>query len=274
MKRIFILLVPIVVGILLTETLWSQSPEKISYQAVLRAPNNNLVTNQAVGMKISILQGSISGSSVYEEIYYPNPITNDNGLITIEIGGGLPISGNFATIDWSAGPYFIKTETDPTGGTSYTISGTSQILSVPYALHAKTAESITGTITETDPVYTGSQAANITATDISNLNNLSGNNTGDQDLSTLATKIALADSTALVRSEIPDVSGFLSTETDPVYSSSQAVHIAAADITNLSNLSGENTGDQDISGIVTNTQAIQDTATKIRNDIPRVKPIP
>lgn len=70
---------------------------------------------------------------------------------------------------------------------------------------------------ETDPIFTASQAANITAQDITNLGSLSGVNTGDQDLSGLATKVALGDSTALLRSEIPDVSGFLITETDPIY---------------------------------------------------------
>lgn len=89
--------------------------------------------------------------------------------------------------------------------TTYTITGTSQLLSVPYALHAKTAETVTGGITESDPTFTSSQAANIDATDITNLGNLSGVNTGDQDLSTLATKTALGDSTAQVRSEIPEV---------------------------------------------------------------------
>jgi len=89
-------------------------------------------------------------------------------------------------------------------------------------LHAKTAETVSGGITETDPVYSGSEAANITASDITNLGNLSGTNTGDQDLSTLATKTALGDSTAQVRSEIPDVSGFLTSETDPTYTSSEA----------------------------------------------------
>ncbi len=84
--------------------------------------------------------------------------TNANGLVSIEIGNGTVVSGDFATIDWGNGPYFIKTETDPTSGTAYTITGTSQLLSVPYALHAKTAETITGEIIETDPrVPTGTQ---------------------------------------------------------------------------------------------------------------------
>ncbi|MBE9467506.1 MAG: DUF1566 domain-containing protein [Bacteroidetes bacterium] len=139
MKRIFI----IVVGLMLTISVFAQSPEKMSYQAVIRDLSNNLVTNHAVGIKISILQGSIYGTAVYEEICYPNSSTNANGLVTLEIGAGIPITGAFASINWANDIYFIKTETDPTGGTNYTITGVSQLLSVPYALHAKTAENVT-----------------------------------------------------------------------------------------------------------------------------------
>jgi hypothetical protein len=86
------------------------------------------------------LQGSASGNVVYQETYNPNPQTNVNGLVSVEIGGGEALSGTFSDIDWASGTYFLKTETDPAGGTNYTISGTSQLLSVPYALHAKTAD--------------------------------------------------------------------------------------------------------------------------------------
>ncbi len=199
MKKI----ITICAALIMTASVFAQSPEKMSYQAVVRDGSNNLVTSSAVGMQLSILQGSASGTAVYVETQ--TPTSNANGLVSVEIGSGTVVSGKFATIDWSNGPYFIKTETDPTGGTSYTITGTSQLLSVPYALHAKTAETITGGIIETDPIFTGSQAANITATDITNLSNLSGVNTGDQDLSSLATKTALSDSIAQVRSEIPSV---------------------------------------------------------------------
>jgi hypothetical protein len=123
--------------------------------------------------------------------------------------------------------------------------------------------------TETDPTFIASQAVNITATDITNLGNLSGKNTGDQDLSGLATKTALSDSAAQIRSEIPDVSGFLSTETDPTFSASQAANITATDITNLGNLTGINTGNQDLSGLATKT-ALSDTAAHLRSEIPDV----
>lgn len=165
MKKIF----TISVVVLLTVSLFAQSPEKISYQAVIRNNSNALVTNTQVGMQISILQNSASGTPVYVETQ--TPTTNDNGLVSIEIGTGTIVSGDFSAIDWANGSYFIKTETDPDGETNYTITGTSQLLSVPYALHAKTAETVTGNITETDPIYSSSIAAGITETDTTYWNN-------------------------------------------------------------------------------------------------------
>jgi hypothetical protein len=142
MKKIY----SMAIAIILSSSMYAQVPEKMSYQAVIRNADNNLVTSQPVGMQISVLQGSISGTAVYVETQLPN--TNINGLVSLEIGTGIAVSGEFANIDWSNGPYFMKTETDPTGGTNYTIIGTSQLLSVPYALHAKTAESVTGNTKE------------------------------------------------------------------------------------------------------------------------------
>jgi hypothetical protein len=126
----------LIVTLLVTTTIRAQVPQKMSYQELIHDAGNHFVTNQ-VGMQISILQGTSEGTPVYVETQTPTP--NKNGLVTIEIGGGTPVStGTFAAIDWSAGPYFIKTETDPTGGTSYSLTATSQILSVPYALYAET----------------------------------------------------------------------------------------------------------------------------------------
>ena len=116
----------------MTASVFAQAPQKMSYQAVIRNSSNALVTSSAVGMKVSIFKGSAAGSPVFVETH--TPTTNANGLASFEIGGGTAVTGTMAGIDWSAGPYFIKTETDPTGGTSYTITGTSQLMSVPYAL--------------------------------------------------------------------------------------------------------------------------------------------
>ncbi len=129
MRKLFTLLA----ALLLTATIWAQSPQRMSYQAVIRDAVNVLVTNHAIGMKISILQTTSTGTAVYVETQ--TATTDVNGLVSLEIGGGTPVTGTFAVIDWSAGPYFIKTETDPAGGTAYSITGTSQLLSVPYALY-------------------------------------------------------------------------------------------------------------------------------------------
>ena len=152
MKKLYTFLA----AILLTATTFAQTPEKMSYQAVVRDSGDALVTNQAVGMQISILQTTATGTAVYVETQ--TPTTNINGLVTLEIGTGSVVSGDFTTIDWSADSYFIKTETDPTGGTSYTITGTSQLLSVPYALHAKTAGSVTETQTLANVIAIGNTA--------------------------------------------------------------------------------------------------------------------
>jgi len=118
---------------------FAQSPPSFSFQAVVRDGSGDLVTSSAVGMRISLLQGSASGTVVYSETHAPT--TNANGLASVQVGGGSVVSGTFASIDWAAGPYFIKSETDPSGGTAYSIVGTQQLLSVPYAMYAATSGS-------------------------------------------------------------------------------------------------------------------------------------
>jgi trimeric autotransporter adhesin len=129
MRKIFIVL-----NILTVVAITAQAPQKMSFQAVIRSASNNLITSATVGIKISIVQTTPTGTVVYSERHTPS--TNINGLASIEIGTGTVLSGTFATINWGLGPYFIKNEVDPTGGTTYTISNTSQIMSTPYALYA------------------------------------------------------------------------------------------------------------------------------------------
>ncbi|MBP6235976.1 MAG: tail fiber domain-containing protein [Saprospiraceae bacterium] len=120
----------------------AQAPQKFSYQAVIRNSSDQLVKDQDVGLRMSIVSGSENGNIVYQEIFNPNPRTNINGLLTIQIGGGIAITGSFNNINWSAGSYFVRTEADPTGGTNYILNTTSQLLSIPYALLAKNVENI------------------------------------------------------------------------------------------------------------------------------------
>ena len=109
-----------------------QAPQKMSYQAVIRNSNDSLLVSTPVGMRISLVQGAPSGTVVFSETQ--TATTNANGLVSLQIGMGTAVSGTFACIDWAAGPYYVKTETDLAGGTNYTIISSNEILSVPYAL--------------------------------------------------------------------------------------------------------------------------------------------
>jgi hypothetical protein len=123
---------------------FAQSPQKMSYQSVIRDGAGELVVESPVGIQVSILQGSAAGAAVYVETHADT--TNLNGLAALEIGTGTLITGTFAAIDWGNGPYFVKTEIDASGGTSYSMSATSELLSVPYALHARTADNVSDLI--------------------------------------------------------------------------------------------------------------------------------
>lgn len=131
MKRSFALLLVL----LAAGSLFSQVPDKMTYQAVVRTSGGVLVKNGNVSFRISVLSGSPTGISVFAETHAV--VTNNDGLATLQIGGGSLVSGSFPLIDWSGGPFFLKTEADPSGGTSYTVTAVTQLLSVPYALYAK-----------------------------------------------------------------------------------------------------------------------------------------
>lgn len=209
-------------------TAFGQTPEKMSYQAVIRNSNDVLVANTPIRMQISILQATVDGTVVYSEIQ--TPTTNLNGLISIEIG----IEAGFNSIDWANGPLFIKTETDPTGGTNYSITGTSQLLSVPYALHAKTAENISGILAELDPQFTAwdkSTGISITESQISDLQNY---------LSTeLDPQFASWDKTSgivITENQILDLQNYLTAELDPEFTSwdkSTGIGITESQISDL-----------------------------------------
>jgi len=200
------------IGLIVTNILLAQVPQGISHQAVIRDANNELVANSTIGIQVSILQGGAEGAAVYIETH--TPVSNANGLITYIIGDGAVESGVFAEIDWSAGPYFLKTEADPTGGTNYTITGVTELMSVPYALHAKTVDSMSFDFEEEDPVFMESPASGIISEDIDNWD--AAFNWGDhgeegyltEEVQTLADVAALDNS---VNTQIKD----LTDPTDP-----------------------------------------------------------
>ena len=117
---------------LINSSIFAQAPQKMSYQAVIRNSNDSLLVSTPVGMRISLVQSSPTGTVVYSETQTAS--TNANGLVSLQIGMGTALSGTFSGIDWAAGPYYVKTETDLNGGTNYTIISSNEILSVPYAL--------------------------------------------------------------------------------------------------------------------------------------------
>ena len=160
----------ILLFVTVTLNVFAQSPEKMSYQAIIRSQDNSLVTNSNISLKIIVHQGTLTGTNVYQEKH--SVTTNSNGLISLEIGTGTIITGNFSTIAWEKGPYFIETQVDVTGGVNYNIIGITQLLSVPYALHSKTAERIVGT-NSTNPykavIVPFTTSRNIVASDINNI---------------------------------------------------------------------------------------------------------
>lgn len=133
---------------------FSQAPSTFNYQAVVRDANNNLKLNSEIGMRISILYSSVEGEVVYSETQHP--VTNQHGMINVEIGGGQPILGNWP-IDWEKGDYYLKTEFNLTAGDNsvYNFFETSKILSVPVAQYSKTSNSLTGEAWEISGIYTG-----------------------------------------------------------------------------------------------------------------------
>ena len=132
-KSIHLLIIAIAY-FLISSSIFAQAPQKMSYQAIIRNSNDSLLISTPVGMRISLVQSSPTGTVVYSETQ--TATTNANGLVSLQIGMGTAVSGTFASIDWAAGPYYVKTETDLSGGTNYTIISSNELLSVPYALYS------------------------------------------------------------------------------------------------------------------------------------------
>jgi len=112
----------------------AQPPQAFKYQAVARDNSGEILQNQAVGIRISIHEGSAIGEVSYQETF--TETTNQFGLLNLDIGTGVPTFGTFGTIDWSTDSKFLETEIDPAGGTAYVSIGTSELLAVPYALYS------------------------------------------------------------------------------------------------------------------------------------------
>ncbi len=127
---------------------FAQAPAGFQYQAVIRDANNDVVSNQTVSMQMNLLQGSASGSTVYSETF--SPTTSENGLVSLQIGTGTT-NDDFNAVNWANGPFFMETALDLAGGSNYEVMGTSQLMSVPFALYANEAGQVTSSM-NTAPV--------------------------------------------------------------------------------------------------------------------------
>jgi trimeric autotransporter adhesin len=121
-----------------------QSPLSFPYQAVARDQIGNLLVSQAISVRFSLLDGGVAGTLVYQETHALT--TNSLGGFSVNIGQGIPLSGLFAMINWGSGSKYIKVELDVTGGNSFTEIGTTQLMSVPYALYANQVGSAGGNV--------------------------------------------------------------------------------------------------------------------------------
>lgn len=133
-------LLTLVLFLLVAGLSFAQAPESLNYQGVARDINNNALTNQSIGLQISIRSGSATNPAIYTETH--TVTTSALGLFTIAIGSGTSTLGTFSSIDWGNDQHFMEIEMDAAGGTNYLSMGTSELLSVPYALHAKTAGNV------------------------------------------------------------------------------------------------------------------------------------
>lgn len=119
---------------------FAQAPKAFNYQAVARDVSGNVIDNQLLGIKISLHKTTATGAIVYSETFAPT--TNNFGLFTLSIGTGTLVTGLFDTIAWGVNKYWLQVEMDPTGGTTYSNMGTSQLLTVPYAMYAERTPAI------------------------------------------------------------------------------------------------------------------------------------
>ena len=141
MKKI-ILLLTLSLSLLTLVVNAQTPPNAFNYSAVARNAAGQPIATTTIGIQITILKTSPTGASQYSENHFIN--TDAFGLFNLVIGAGAVQSGSMATIDWSNDNYYLKVGMDAAGGTNFLIMGTTQLLSVPYAMYAKSAGSLSG----------------------------------------------------------------------------------------------------------------------------------
>src|SRR5580692_9001587 len=136
-KRVLRLFALLAARLLMQQTLSAQVPHTFNYQGIARDAGGIVLPARKIGVELSVLDGGPTGTVVYSETF--TDTTNAFGLFSMAVGGGTVVSGSFSGINWATGNKYLQTAIDLSGGTSYTLSGTTQLLSVPYALYAQNA---------------------------------------------------------------------------------------------------------------------------------------
>lgn len=136
----------------------AQSPQLINYQGVARDNAGNVLDGQSIALRLSVRQTTTNGTIVYRETH--STTTNTFGLFDVQLGNGTPVTGTLSAVNWSSGTYYLQVEMDANGGSSYVTMGTSQLVSVPYAMHASSASTVSGLSGSTNyiPKFTSSSA--------------------------------------------------------------------------------------------------------------------
>jgi hypothetical protein len=223
-RIIFLILLPLFA--------FSQAPQKINFQSILRNTNGEVVANKAVSLKISILSGSINGISVYIETHAKT--TDASGLISLQIGNGTVINGAFSTILWGNAAYFIKLEADFNGGINYVLLGTQELMSVPYALYASRTDT---SVLNLANRFSSKLNISDTATMLTNYRNGLNNKLNTSDTffmlsnywTGLNNKVNISDTSTMLKPYLRKVDAIVNVETDPVFNSSIAKGISGID---------------------------------------------
>jgi hypothetical protein len=278
----------------------------LNFQGVARNSSNAILANQQVNLRLSILQGSSTGTVEYTETR--KVTTNAQGLFNVVIGDANASSsiGDFSAIGWKNNPKYLKIEMDPAGGTSFTLLGTTQFQYVAYAHFANSvdAANITGIVplekggtgvsslnalktslaidnslaTKVDKITgKGLSSNDYTTAEKTKLEGITGKNTGDQDLSGYATTSALAlkinktkvDSSLVLKASISKVDSGLALKVDKITGKGLSSNdYTTAEKTKLAGITGTNTGDQDLSGYATTTAlALKINKTKVDSSL-------
>lgn len=159
MKKVIPALIVMILVQFQCKSMFAQAPQAFPYQSVLRDASGNLLANQNVSLRFSILSGSATGNMVYQETQ--TAITNHLGLFNVNIGQGIVTNGSFGSINWGSGSKYLKVELDATGGSNYVVMDNAQLLSVPYALFAGNSSASIGQWTTSGNNIYNSNSGNV-----------------------------------------------------------------------------------------------------------------